>query len=684
MTDRIAKIKKYLEDREHRAFRRDLTKDELIKITTLIRDDALSYMARHTLRLKLFLEMEKPVILPDTQMYGLRTIKSFPDIYSPEELLEIKKSHYVHEKGKVTNVTWSVKESLTDGLEGRRALLMSGEKKDPEFVFHANETIDILLSFADKYAKELVRIGKKEEADTLSRAIRTGAKTMVEAFMVFRILHFAIWCSDCYHNTIGRFDQWALPFYLNDLKAGIETKESALEKIEDFFLSFNWDSDLYYSLAWGDNGQSLVLGGILPNGENGVNDLTELSLIAAKELRQIDPKINLRVDKNTPLALFELATELTKIGLGFPQYSNDDVVIPCLEHWGYDTADARDYCIAACWEFIIPENSMDIVNINGLPIAKVVRDTITQKLECSKTFDQLLGCVKTAIKEKAVSMTKGVKNFHIEPAPILSILMQDSVKQGKDISYGGKYNNLALHGTGLSCGADQLAAVKDFVYDKKITDKKQLLTALENDFKNSGKLKFELRNNAPKMGRDQSSNELGNTLLNYFADALEGIKTDRGGIWRAGTGSAMYYVWHSQNLGATSDGRGKGKYIPCNFSPSLFITKTGALSALVGFAPKALLRTSNGGPMTLELHDNVFKDEENIMKVAQLVRAYIKEGGHQLQLNAVNREKLRDAQAHPENHPDLIVRVWGWSGHFIELDKCYQDQVLSRVEFGVD
>lgn len=190
-----------------------------------------------------------------------------------------------------------------------------------------------------------------------------------------------------------------------------------------------------------------------------------------------------------------------------------------------------------------------------------------------------------------------------------------------------------------------------------------------------------LRNEADKMGRDESANEIGNRLLHIFADAVEGLRNERGGIVRAGTGSAMYYVWHSRDLSATADGRDAGEYLPANFSPSLFLTKAGPLSALLGFSSDALKRTSNGGPMTLELHDSVFKDEQSVSKVAQLVRAYILAGGHQLQLNSVNAEKLRAAQLEPEKHQDLIVRVWGWSGHFVELDRCYQDQVLSRVEY---
>ena len=120
------------------------------------------------------------------------------------------------------------------------------------------------------------------------------------------------------------------------------------------------------------------------------------------------------------------------------------------------------------------------------------------------------------------------------------------------------------------------------------------------------------------MGRDDNANEIGNTLLGLFADSLKNLKNERGGIYRAGTGSAMYYLWQSETLPATADGREAFDYLPANFSPSLFITKTGPLSVVKGFSPKNLKRTSNGGPLTLELHDTVFKNEDSIKKVAKL------------------------------------------------------------------
>lgn len=689
MDERISKLVDFFNKRKHREYRRELTAEEREEVIRQIRDPELSYMHRYTLRLKLFLEYEKPVLLENTKIYGLRTIIDFPDIYTDKEWEDIKSNYYIHEKGKVCNLACDYKTVLKEGLEGRRnralkALERCRAEKDAEseeFLLCAVETIDAVEGFADKYAMALEQAGNRENAEMMRRTVRYGAKSFLEALQLFRILHFALWCSGSYHNTVGRFDQYMWPFLGSDLEEEILNEEEALILLEDFFLSFNWDSDLYYSLQWGDNGQSLVLGGRTPEGECAINPLTYLSLKASLELRQIDPKINLRVDKNTPFELYELGTRLTKEGLGFPQYSNDDVVIPGLIKLGYRPEHARDYVMAACWEFIVPSVAMDIPNIGAVPLAGVVNRVLRENLENCRDFESLMDLVEEGIRAHAKELADGLSPIFLEPAPYLSILMAGCLDEGRDISKGSLYNNYGFHGTGFSCAVDQLAAVRELIFESKRFEPRQLLNALDADFEGYDDLRYELRTKAPKLGNDERTRELGDRLLMMFARSLEGLRNERGGIFRAGTGTAMYYLWHAEELSATADGRHAGQPLPANFSPSLFIQEAGPLSVIQAYALPSLVHTVNGGPLTLELHDTVFRSEDSIRKVAMLVQSYILQGGHQLQLNAVNREKLLDAREHPEKHRDLIVRVWGWSGHFVELDQAYQDQILARTEF---
>lgn len=685
MDEQLHKYVDWVNAREHRKTRRVLTPEETQRICSEIQDHSKSMLERTTRRLELFLAMERPVWMQYARIQGLRTIVAFPPVLPDEELDELKKSHWVHEKGKVSNIANDYATVLKEGLEGRRARLRKGlERASAEQIAYADyveRTINAVEAFADRYAELFVQNGRPEDGAALSRAIRTGAQTFPEALQMFRIIHFGLWAADNYHNTVGRFDQYIYPFFRADVDAGRLTQQEALTLIADFFMSFNVDSDLYYSLQWGDNGQSLMLGGCKADGSSAVNEITYLALKASLEIRQIDPKINLRVDKNTPLELFELGSQLTRVGMGFPQYANDDVVIPCLTYWGYDIEDARNYTVAACWEFIVPNVAMDIVNIDAVPLAEIVDTTIKDCLSIVGDFETLMQEVACRLRECAVKKAASHRRLFLAPSPYESMLMSNCMENKRDISLGAKYNNYGMHGTGFSCAVDQLAAVREFVFGDHSVSAEELIDALNANFKGYEPLRHRLRIQAPKMGRDESARLLGNRLLKMYADSLAGLRNERGGCYRAGTGSAMYYLWHSQNLPATADGRDALQPLPANFSPALFIKGAGPMSVMRGFAIPSLVVACNGGPMTFEIHDTVFQAEDSIEKVARLVQSYILWGGHQLQLNAVNREKLLDAQKHPEAHPDLIVRVWGWSGHFVELDKRYQDQIVARTEF---
>jgi formate C-acetyltransferase len=172
-------------------------------------------------------------------------------------------------------------------------------------------------------------------------------------------------------------------------------------------------------------------------------------------------------------------------------------------------------------------------------------------------------------------------------------------------------------------------------------------------------------------------------LLQSFADALKGKTNCLGGKFRAGTGTAMYYLWHADEIGASCDGRRKGEPFGTNFSPSIFAAIDGPFSVIESFSKQNFHDFINGGPLTLEFSQSMFGDEESITKIAMLVKAFIIKGGHQLQLNAVNAETLKKAQSDPDSYRQLIVRIWGWSAYFVELDKKFQDHVIMRREYSI-
>ncbi|MDY3764503.1 MAG: pyruvate formate lyase family protein, partial [Candidatus Ventricola sp.] len=413
------------------------------------------------------------------------------------------------------------------------------------------------------------------------------------------------------------------------------------------------------------------------------NLLSEMCLTASAELKLIDPKINLRVNRDTPLEVFELGTQLTKLGLGFPQYENDDVAIPGLTALGYAERDARDYAMAACWEFIIPGKGMEIPNIGALPFANTVDRVIRDRLADCPDMDALKREIREAIFTSVRETVASKKNLYVIPSPYLSLFFDGCVEKARDISLGCTYNNWGLHGTGLAPAADMMAAVEQMVYGGEISAQ-ALVAAMDADFVDHEALRSRLKTACPKMGNDDDrADRHAVWLLDTFADSVKGLTNERGGCVRAGTGSAMYYIFHANELGATADGREAGVPLPANYAPSLNVKLSGPVSLIKSFTKPDLNRVINGGPLTIEFSDSVFTQAESITKVAQLVRLFVLRGGHQLQLNTVNHERLLDAQQHPENYRNLIVRVWGWSGYFVELDKCYQDHIIRRAELNL-
>lgn len=645
-------LKEYLFNKKHHIYRKNIT---------ISFDKSMSPEERMAYRFKELCKAETPVILPKEKICFMRTVKNIPDIFTSEEWTEIKKKHYIHELGYMSNLSPNYERIIKDGL------LKTRESVDK----YGKCAIDSILSLADRYREEAEKQGRDDIAKVLSRVPAYGATNFREALQFFRIIHFSLWLEGNYHVTVGRFDKYMYPYLKEDMEKGLYTEQTALDLIEDFFLSFNKDSDLYPGVQQGDNGQSMVLGGIDENGKEVFNLLSKLCLKASGNLKLIDPKINLRVNKNTPLEIYEMGSELTKAGLGFPQYSNDDVVIDGLVNKGYELSDARNYVVAACWEFIIPAVGADVANIGALSFPKAIDTCLHKDLKNCGTYEEFYTCIKNEIRSMCDSICGRIKDLWFVPSPFLRVCM-DKIK----------YNNFGIHGTGLSTAADSIYAIKKYVFDEKSISADKLISAVDSDFENDSELLHKLRFETEKMGTGcDEVDEISVNLLDAFADSLKGRKNCRGGIYRAGTGSAMYYLWHADEIGASPDGRRKGEPFGANFSPSLFAKINGPISVIKSFSKQHFAKAINGGPLTLEFHHSMFTDEECIKKVAGFVKSYMDMGGHQLQLNAVNADKLHDAQAHPENYRQLVVRIWGWSAYFVELDKEYQDHVIRRQEY---
>lgn len=703
MTERINSLLERTFAKEQKRFRRSVDWKPLLEKMIA---DGIDDETRARMGLEAMLASETPAFMDGERIHFLRTVCEIPDLHSEAEMSERRTSGTAFgEKGVVFNVTADFGSVIASGLdlkiaemESRLAKAISdGDAEGENFLSNAILSCKAVLNLVDRYIAALSGgPGAACLPPSASRlppltAVHRGARTFLEALQVLRVLHYAMWCEGEYHCGLGRVDQYLLPYYEADLKAGRLDEDGALELLEEFFIACNRDSDLYIGVQQGDNGQSIMLGGVTRDGKPAFNALSRLCLKACGELKLVDPKINLRVDKSTPIEVFEAGTELTAKGLGFPQYANDDIVIPALVKWGYELEDARDYSVAACWEFVIPGVGLDIDNIDAVSFVGCLDSALreVEKLRgCEvEKYEDVEKAFFTEVQRRADEVVEKYSHVEILPGPFVSVMTPGCIDRARDICRGAKYNNFGVHGTGIAVVVDSLAAVKELCFEKKIISIPELVKLLDTDFAGRPDV-LAAAKAAPKMGNaDSRVDEIAKRLMEFWGHAFDGKYNDRvspvtgkRGIFRPGTGTAMYYIWHAREVPASPSGRLRGEPLSANYAPSLDVPVKGPVSVIRSFTEPELGPVCNGGPLTIELHDSAFAFADGVTKVAQLVKFFIDRGGHQMQINTINRETLLDAQAHPEKHRHLIVRVWGWSGYFVELDKEYQDQIIRRVE----
>jgi len=690
MNERLTLLKHRMKAGEHWTLRQA----QPIDLLPECENEGLSWPRRVARLVHKQCEAEGVVIAPEEKIVFTRTVPGVPPIYSPKDWSSMTAGRTLHELGPVSNICADWELLLSQGLLGRRKVAvttrarMADDSCAIDFLDSAIETIDAVLGLAARYEKQAGLLGKQDIASILESVPAHPARNFREALQSLRLCQAVVWLGGNYHVGLGRFDQYMWPFLRSDLEAGLLTIPDAEELLAEFFIALNKDSDLYPGVQQGDNGQTLSLGGVKPDGSSAVNDLTRMVLRVSADLELIDPKINLRISSQTDLELLCLASELTRKGLGFPQYSNDDVVIPGLVAHGYDLEDARDYVVAACWEFIIPGRGMEIVNFGAVSFPAAVDQAIREGLAGGMEFDGILSRTAENIRTQVNDLGNAYSRLLLPPAPYYSVFMRGCLEEGHDLSQGLKYNNLGIHGAGSANAADALAAVKQFVFDEHTLSADELVAALQTNFNGFEPLRQKLAEYGPKIGcNDDRADALLCTLFDAFAAACEDYgRTPWGGIVRPGTGSAMYFIWLARGhkgmrepvVGATAEGRVRGEPFSANLAPSPGVRVRGPISTLQSFSKIDYLRICNGGPITMELSDSVFRDPESIRKVAMLVRIFAQLGCQQLQLNSLNAETLLDAKAHPEKYKNLIVRVWGWSGYFCELAPEYQDHIIAR------
>lgn len=504
----------------------------------------------------------------------------------------------------------------------------------------------------------------------------------------------------------GHLDQHLEPFYREGLANGSLTRLSAQELLECFFIKFNnhpappkvgvtaAESGTYTDFA------NINLGGQRRDGTDGTSEVSYLLLEVIDELHILQPSQNVQIARHTPDRFLLEACRVIRQGYGFPSVFNSDAVVAELQRQGKSLEDAREGGTSGCVEagafgkeayvltgyFNLPK-VLELALHNGVdprtgralgPATGAPADLATFE-ELFRAWDaQLRHFVDIKIQGNAI-----IERIYAEsmPAPFLSIITDDCIRRGLDYHQGGaRYNTSYLQGVGIGTLTDSLAAIRQLVFEGRRLGLDRLVEILHEDYRGEEALRQWLRNRPPKWGNDDDrADALMREGFEAFFRAVDGRPNGRGGRHHIDLLPTTCHVYFGSVCGATPDGRHAGLPLSEGISPVQGMDRLGPTAVLLSAGKMDHVRTG-GTLLNMKFVPQVLEGEDGIEKLSHLIRTYFRLGGHHIQFNVVSADTLREAQAHPEEHRDLIVRVAGYSDYFCDLGRVLQDEIISRTE----
>jgi pyruvate formate-lyase/glycerol dehydratase family glycyl radical enzyme len=495
--------------------------------------------------------------------------------------------------------------------------------------------------------------------------------------------------------STGRIDQYHYPYYKADLEARLITREEAQELIEELHLKF--------ATSILPANYTITIGGLGPDGNDATNDLSYMFLEALKNIGGLKNNISVRISPQSPRDFLIKAWEIHKYTGGAAFY-NDEIIVRDLKADGYLPEDARDYGIVGCVEPTTSGKDFSYTAGNAISLVKALEFALnegrpifgkdrriaapTLSADHFKDFKDVKQALAQQVRfcaEKAVQAIEVKDRVYGDyyPSPALSATIEGCLESGKDVTCGGAvYNNGHIGTMGIATVVDSLAAIRYAVFEKGLLSLPELVGHLRNNFEGAEKLRQELIHKAPKYGNDDPKvDELAEWVVELFCQEVRMHRCGRGGLYRPLILSSGFQVAAGLICAATADGRLSQQPLSDGISPGHGTEKNGLTAVLhsAALAGKALV--SDGTTLTLNLSPLLLKNLESLDKLASMTEAYFELGGRQVQFTPVDTETLKDAQDHPQNYPDLTVKVSGYSAIFVDLPKTLQDDILSRTEF---
>lgn len=504
----------------------------------------------------------------------------------------------------------------------------------------------------------------------------------------------------------GRLDQHLNPYYEADVEAGILDDEHALELLECLWVKFyNQPAPVKVGITLKESATytdfaNINTGGVTPEGKNGVNNVSYLILDCMDEMKLVQPNSNVTISKKSPQKFLKRACEISRKGWGQPAFYNTEAQITELINAGKSLEDARRGGSSGCvetgaWgsEAYILTGYMNIPKIFQLTLFNGFDEYSGKQLGLQlgyakdfKTFDELWDAFKKQMKHFVDIKIRGnnvIERLYAEemPAPCLSVVTNDCISNAKDYNAGGaRYNTNYIQGVGIGTVTDCVASVKYNVYDEKNFTMEELIDAMEHNFEGYDYIYSLVHDKTPKYGNDDDyADDLMREVFDLYHDTIVGRPNMKGGKYGIDMLPTTCHVYFGDVILATPNGRKAHKPVSEGISPEKSADTNGPTAVIKSCAKMDHLATA-GTLLNQKFTPNVVAGEAGLNNMASLVRSYFAMDGHHIQFNVVDRQTLIEAQKHPEDHKDLIVRVAGYSDFFRNLDKPLQDEIIERTE----
>ena len=549
------------------------------------------------------------------------------------------------------------------------------ELGNQSFASRENGVIHEIVRLRDRIISE-IRNRNDERGETIKKFLTVmldrEPQSLDEAIQKLLFYNALFWQAGHWQNGLGRLDMVLYPYYEKDIKANVLTRDSAKNLIKEMCLILGRDMKAKSRALIGDTGQYILLGGIDQEGHTIQNDLTEIFFEVFTELKVPDPKLILRVNKNTSDVVWRKSIDCILTGCGSPLIINENKVMKGMIEFGYDEKDVWNFGTSACWEPLIIGKSFDQNNpLLNIPVIESLNSLM--KYDEYDNFEDFLSALKFIMKKQILN---NIRDVDFDCSPLYSLFFDDCIRKQRDFSEGGA--EYAYHGVQIVSFPNMINAllnIKSFIFDKKLFTMAECAKALKANFIGYDDMRKVLLNNPQKYGStDKEVVDLTNELMQYISDVVA-TKNMNGRKTKVGFSSSHYLIV-CKGVGASMDGRMAGTPFAVHISP---VSHNIDLQEVLDFAGSL---DYSGNKMNGNVVDFIvpkaYADAPE--KLMTILKNAMTTGVYELQLNVLNASTLKDAKAHPDKYPSLVVRVWGFSAYFNDLPEEYKDNLIARAE----